>query len=189
MRTGCTLLLLALTACSTEPPSGPTPVAPPSTAPAPQPTPLPQTRPLPFEGAYELSISVAPECQRAFPVAARIRRYDVMLFSLQDHSEIDFLDLSVADSIGDGPGYSSLAILSREGEAKLTLRFAALLSYSQAGHPVYLWIDARSWDGDAYVPIRGDALEGRLSGQFLYDAGPDSTQCTSDGHNFYLRPR
>jgi len=53
MRPVLLLPLLALAACSIEPPSGPSP------RPAPTPAPPPAACSLPFSGAYELSISSA----------------------------------------------------------------------------------------------------------------------------------
>lgn len=185
MRGSC-LMLLALTACSSQPPSGPSP------SPLPQPPPTPvTTRPLPFRGHYELSVSIAAECAREFPVALRVRRWDVAVRDAGDRSELDFVDPAVADAV-NGPGYSSEAVVAASGEARLFLSFAELLGYSRGdrGEPLILWLEAVSSDGDDFVPIRGAGLEGRILGRVSYDAGPGTrVECHSEQHDFYLRPR
>jgi hypothetical protein len=184
MRGPCGLMLLALTACSSQPPSGPSP--------SPQPTPTPvATRPLPFRGGYELSVSVAAECAREFPVAMRVRRWHVVVLDAGDRSELDFVDPDVADAV-NGPGFSSEAVVGASGEARLFLSFAELLGYSRGdrGEPLIFWLEAVSSDGDDFVPIRGAGLEGHILGRVSYDAGPGTrVECHSERHDFYLRPR
>lgn len=186
MRIWPIVLAVTLAACNAQPPSGPTapPLLPPST-----PSPLtPVTSPLPFEGAYELSFSIASECADDFPVQLRVRRYRVTVLKSADHSELDFEDQDVADSISEGPGYSSTGV-ARGFEAGLSLLFGDLVSYSEAGYPQILRVDALAWDGDSFLPIRHGAIEGHARGRVYYDAGAESAECTSDDHNFYLKPR
>jgi len=185
MRASSCLLLVALTACSSEPPSGPSP-----SPRLPTPTPV-ATRPPPFRGEYELSVTIAAECAREFPVALRARRWDVVVRDAGDRSELDFVDPDVADAV-NGPGYSSQAVVGASGEARLFLSFAELLGYSRGdrGEPLILWLEAVSSDGDDFVPLRGPSLEGHVLGRSSYDAGPSArVECRSERHDFYLRPR
>lgn len=178
-------LLFALAACSSQPPSGPSP--------APTPAPPPAPRSLPFSGAYELSVSIAAECAREFPVAARVRNWDVRILDAGDRSLLDFEDADVADSIGNGPDFSSQAVLVAPGSARLTLHFDELLGYSRGdrGDPqIYRVEGVSSVPGGDAVPIRGASLEGTLAARIDYDGGPGArARCTSERHDFYLRPR
>ncbi len=180
MRCALAVVLLALTACSSQAPSGPTPSVPRS---GPGATP-PAARPLPFEGAYELSVSIAPECARLFPVALRVRRYRVRPFAHGDHTDLDILDERVADGMGvsGDEGWSTTGSVRADGQARIALTFTAYLPDS----PESISIEAVSWDGDEYVPVVGAAVEGHLRGYVSQGSQPRA--CQSDRHDFYLRP-
>jgi hypothetical protein len=182
-------LLLALTACSAEPPSGATPLP----TPAPTPTPTIYGVPLPFAGEYVLSLSIDSACARDFPAGLRVRRFPVRIVRQPDHSTLG-LEIDNYSTPGwPAPLWPGTAYLDDDGVVHFHFAFTETLSEAPVpGQPNFVRAETFQMDGSTTLALTGVSLEGNYSGAFVYwrdTAVPPPVECRSDRHDFHLRPR
>jgi hypothetical protein len=122
----------------------------------------------------------------------RIRRYPVRVRTQSDRCVID-LEIPLFTTPGwPAPAPAGTVWADGRDNVALTLTFTEILSQTPAGEDHFVLSEELRVDGRATVTSRGASLEGNLSGEITYwpdTAAPARASCTSDRHDFYLRPR